>query len=104
MLCGLIISFASFVATLQNESEDELISIGKQMHQPALYKSTQASPLIVKKKSQNHVNNKKQPPLNIVASFIFIKAKSSNQDTEKNIDKSTTRYETIIFNFIQTLF
>ncbi len=104
VLCGLLIIFASFATNFQNEAEEELISIDKKMHQPAMHKSTQASSLIVKKKSQDHISNKKQPPLNIVASFIIIEAKSSDQDTEKNVEKNTTQYEKIIYNFIQVFF
>ncbi len=104
VLCGLLISFAFFAANLQNKSEGKSIRIDRQIHQPAVHKSTQGSPQIVEKKSQDHVNNKKQPPLNIVASFIFIEAKSSNQDTEENDDNNTTQYKRIIHSFIKAIF
>jgi len=103
LLCGLFVSFTSIAINSLNESEKQLINIDRHLNQSALYSFIQAPQQIHEKKSQKYTGNKKQPPLNIVASFIFIKAKT-NQEREIEIEKTNTGYANIIHNFILTLF
>lgn len=103
ILCGIFVSFASFAINSQSESEDNILGINQHTHQPTLYSTIQMPKQIQEKRNQNYTHNKKQPPLNIVASFILIEAKTS-QDHDKEALRNNTQYETLIYNFILTLF